>query len=218
MGRHNIIRKSGTSSPTDYVRYYKLDDNATNTIILDDKGVSNGVSSVNTSTISTTNAKVGTGLRGTGTNNLRFNLSALPITISYSFWVKFTTDLTTIRGIFNCTTTNDYSDGRYWVWLDNGIVYTKHYNTATVKLFTPLLDTWYNITMVHYTRASHKYYVNGVLKVNQESAYSFANGGYLQLLRTGDFATSMLGSVDELKVYDRILSDLEITALYNSYL
>jgi len=79
-------------------------------------------------------------------------------------------------------------------------------------------DQWYHV-LVTYQNGSWNFYVNGVLVSTNSGKYIRMSDGSLAIGRKGDstnYATFFQGLIDEVLVYNRVLSEQEILELYNT--
>ena len=79
-------------------------------------------------------------------------------------------------------------------------------------------DTWYHV-VVTYDDATLKMYVDGVLQDDEESLAGSdvgTNAAPLRVCAHSATAFTFLGEADEVGVWDRALTQSEVTALYNS--
>ncbi|EKE27845.1 MAG: hypothetical protein ACD_3C00142G0001 [uncultured bacterium (gcode 4)] len=139
-----------------------------------------------------------------------------------SFWAKLKSN----EGSFYISFADriqDYKDSG-WFSFGNGYVKLEYYPLgATVESFYYNIpdfktDTWYNCTYVYKSWWNTSIYLNG-LKV-AEWIYT-VNDIQTKVFNIGRQDNKGVifkkGSVDEVRVYNRALSDAEISVLYNSY-
>lgn len=145
----------------------------------------------------------------------------VPLTdISISFWA---TNANASAGANSRLFGNeDSSDSRHGLGLyfvsgiptlimrNNNTSYDTNWNTTITN------NQWYFYAITISSIVGLKLYLNGVLKnsnVNAKS-YTFANITYLNIGCTGLNALFYNGKIDEFRIYNRVLSQSEITALY----
>ncbi len=87
---------------------------------------------------------------------------------------------------------------------------------VTNSTFTPALSTWTNVTL---TKSGNQFtfYINGVLNSTGSSPYSAYNSTTYFALGNGGLASGssgINGKIDDIAIYNRALTQQEITALY----
>ncbi|MDH4239967.1 MAG: LamG domain-containing protein, partial [Phycisphaerae bacterium] len=89
-----------------------------------------------------------------------------------------------------------------------------------IKSIKPDLDTWYHIVVVE-DSTKRAIYINGSLDVSDNTPQTY-EGNTPDTIRIGSRADSIPfyfdGSIDEVILYDTVLSDQEIKLLYNNIL
>jgi formylglycine-generating enzyme required for sulfatase activity len=74
-----------------------------------------------------------------------------------------------------------------------------------------LIDNWHHICVVFYASTSASVYIDGVSKTTYQdgtgSALGYSGGNFV-------VGTSFIGSIDDIRFYNRALSNSEVTALY----
>ena len=144
--------------------------------------------------------------------------------VSCSVWLKITGDTNVQRGVVALRGNyyiNIYLDTSNKFRVSTNITGTTGYVISNDVMST---DTWYHIVYLFDRDSTLRFYINGVLQtstfdISSASATSIAwdEEGYTIL---GNFGTSssyaFSGVIDELGVYNRLLTTDEIAELYNS--
>ena len=77
-------------------------------------------------------------------------------------------------------------------------------------------NKWYHLVFVNKNGGTKEIYVNGILKKSEPSTYSFDASTFP--LRIGIYATQWWnGTIDEVRIYNRALSEEEIKAHFNFF-
>jgi type II secretory pathway pseudopilin PulG len=138
--------------------------------------------------------------------------------ITVSAWIYQTSQSNYDRII-----TSNWATDRSWLL---GVTYTPSYApTFNVKIggvqynaaaSSTSLNTWYHVAGV-YDGNTVKIYVNGQLQnwIALSNA-DLDNGPYAMAISDGSFSEGFNGRLDEIRLYNRALSDAEILALYNA--
>lgn len=150
---------------------------------------------------------------------------------SISLWVKYnnTTQPNVVNLVYGTLLVRQH-DGVFtnqWLGLDGADPTTAHirwcpYAATAAGCATGSTvigaNTWDNITVV-YTSGSHSVYVNGALDIATTTAGSMGNDS-TPLDLGGMFSTSfksgIIGSIDDVRVYNRTLSASEAQAIYQN--
>ena len=148
-------------------------------------------------------------------------------TSSLSFWIKTTQSGNNtmwrapgVTGVEEAGGGNDV----FWGWLDaSGHIGIMKGNTAGAKSTSPINDgTWKHIVLTRNSATgSVQVYVNGVLNQTAMSetgnvTTSFSSIGRIE--DTGGTPEYFNGSLDEVKIYDSVLSASDISTIYNNEL
>jgi hypothetical protein len=100
--------------------------------------------------------------------------------------------------------------------IDNGETSIFGYNNNYTLTTTNDLSTWYHYVYV-YDGTNAKIYKDGVLLGSQAKSWSTINDNNLFRIGAGFAgAGSFRGSIDDLKIYNYVLSDTEISNLYTN--
>ena len=84
------------------------------------------------------------------------------------------------------------------------------------------MDRWYNIIMTHDNTSSsnnHKVYIDGeLIQTSTISNPTLSNGNIRQFfIGNWDSGWSMVGEIGTLQVYDKQITDSEVSQNFNSY-
>ncbi len=138
-------------------------------------------------------------------------------------WVNYNSLAPTISSIMNATTsTNTAASNLWWFGYYNtiaGITFGQHITGATsYAVWTPQLSTWYH-TVARRTSGAMSFYINGVsLAVTNPSAHSAVSWSQVGLSVAMVASPYYLnGSVASCKIYNRSLSNDEITQNFNAH-
>lgn len=139
--------------------------------------------------------------------------------ISLSLWVKPT--VIPAPGTFEHIVFKQQFPGltSYGIWLsDSGTIYFESNNGAVQGLFgtTPLtLNSWHYIAAT-YDGTTQKIFVDGALDNSvARPGITLSYGGNPLKIGSGDFNSAFSGFIDEVRIYDRGLTDAEVTSIAN---
>jgi hypothetical protein len=143
------------------------------------------------------------------------NVTGLSPGVKYYFTASGTNTSGTSWGTTqNFTTTGTTVVGKgidtYSLIIDGSLNVTG-YISGSASSTTQITKAWHHVVMT-YDGFNIKLYVDGVLKVTTAKTGAIATNNF-------DFkmGASMAGKLDDMRVYNRALSQTEITALYESY-
>lgn len=206
------------------ISFYKLEDNTSNTNVVDTQGLNTGVASGNSSTFSTT-GKINNGFSFASSRSVDLGSSStLKPTGAFSvaFWMN-STDSTSHVVMGNRSSVSPNVGWQFLInasghanvldlQVDNGPTVVSAISTTAVNT-----GSWFFVTAV-YNGATVQLYINGLQEGGNQSLTGDANTG------SGDFflAKSPLnptlfyvGKVDNVQLFNRALTTDEITDLYN---
>jgi len=133
----------------------------------------------------------------------RTNLNLLKGSNEFSISLWFYSKGNSNKYVLSCLAFNVYTDGPFFSF---------YLNSENVENNTVQLNQWFYIT-VTYDRSNIKLYINGLLK--DQSSYS-TNLNLFDLFQLGQDGSNMnfyYGLLDEIRVYNRALSQEEIEAI-----
>lgn len=199
--------------------YYKLDENAANTTVEDSKGNKTGTSTTNTSNLSVT-GKINTAFDFAGADNIALpaNIFSNPTEVSINFWAK-ANNATSNYFLVNF---ND-STGAPWINVSynslnsiRGRIYDGSAGEIISNNFTSTDILMITLTAKEGDRVD--FYINGNLEGSNTSFGTFTqiatNANKIGSNRVG--GQELDGWMDEFGIWDRKLTQTEITELYNS--
>ncbi|MCU0345061.1 MAG: LamG domain-containing protein [Ignavibacterium sp.] len=132
-------------------------------------------------------------------------------------WVKYKNINCGIVGKHNCWVVNGFylgiDNGHFWLRLGNSV----WSDIVTSEVYVE--DQWYMVTGVYdQATSTGKVYVNGVLKASGSVLYNNYSSAPITISEASNGCPdgNMPGAIDEVKIYNRALSDAEILAEYNS--
>lgn len=134
-----------------------------------------------------------------------------------SAWVKYKNINSGIVGKHNCWVVNGFHLG-----IDNGQFRFLVGNSGWSEIRTNesyLEDKWYNVTSVFDSIAgTGKVYIDGVLKASGTGVYNNFSTAPITISEASNGCPdgNMPGAIDEVKIYDRPLTDAEIMQEYDS--
>jgi hypothetical protein len=223
LANHGIVSSSTlqTTLLTDLYAVYKAESNANDSL-----GAYNGTAQggLTYSTGKSGNAFTFNGVNSyiqLPNNSMRFTNS-----FSVSFWLKTTSNQVTARGLFSDYYYGSQSWG-YFVDINTSNYIRVYWYNNIDNVFTsssPIaLNQWNNIIVVWDKLTTNwKLYVNGTLS-NQLTSVNADNITYAvgsDRTNIGTYNSSgtdcLNGSMDEIYVYNKVLSSTDVTALYNS--
>jgi len=213
------------------IAHYKLNDNLSTTNVIDTIGGYNGTASANTDTLDTT-GKINGALNFDGDGDyISGDYASLNLTntdFAISSWVKMTAYPKSFSGYY-----------RYSLFSNIGSLVTREgimltiggtdgtdlnrmhleMNGASVDVPTTMtVGTWYLVSVVK-NGSNIYFYNNGVQQGDVQAASTIgANTAYRIGASTygGGYEYYLNGSIDDVRIYNKSLSQAEITALYNS--
>ncbi len=137
---------------------------------------------------------------------------------SWGYWIKFISG--NISQACNCTLITDKSswfDGRnFWSELFNNSVIRGGVTSADPYLSTGIIaqDTWHHI-MFTYNGTHVRLYHNGVLVDGPDSSVAPVDNDFIMRIGGTSLSYHFNGSLDDIMIFSRALSQGEILALYN---
>jgi len=188
------------------ISYYSFDGDALDSVY--SEGIVNGAS--------LTTGKIGQCYEFDGIDDY-IDLNAPSVTNTYSISGWFTLNDLTSNSWFisGQSSSNPYPD-LYYNSGETKFQYRANPSETGVKsTTTPLIGTFYHIVIIgdNYNR---KIYVNGILEQNWTSAYLPTFNNDLKFGERGDGSGSLFGKLDEVGIWDKVLTQTEINTLYNS--
>ncbi len=167
-----------------------------------------------------TRGKLGQGFKFDGANDYMTTASTFTPTTTFtvSAWVyPIRYGIVSFRAAF-ATRTYDSTDN-FGVWLrDNGLYYIQvHGNGTDVAANTVAYSDkkWDHIILVKNTSSPYvKFYVNGVLRYSSTSNPDTLTSRQLDVGSYSNTTGPFLGTIDDVRIYNRALSDFEVTQLY----
>jgi hypothetical protein len=90
--------------------------------------------------------------------------------------------------------------------------------SSTFKSKTTLVENqYYHVVIVknNFTLSLYIIYINGILESTVQNQNAFINGGFLRIGKGRNASEAFNGVIDDVKIYDSSLTNLEILSLYN---
>ena len=212
------------------VGYWKFDDGSGTTAV-DSSGSGNNGTLTGGPTWTTGRINGALSFNGSSTE-VDTNKSVLDTSQSYSVsaWVQLsnpnvwasavTQDGANVSGFFLQYTNPSIPNGGRFAFSLISSDSTQSQTTRAISPFSPLTNFWYQIVGVHdATNNLIKLYVNGTLVDTQPVAAAWNAGGETVIGRGkygGNPVDFWPGLIDDVRVYDRALSDAEVRNIYNS--
>ena len=209
-------------TPMDYVSYFSFNGNPN-----DAKSGTNPVSTLNVTLTKDKNGKENSAYLFTGNSYLQFPVPSAKNTFTYSVWaspsvMSFNGSLNTVFSVGSqggdqlIALANNYYNSNGWSLTSyNSDATNVGINTGTL----PDVNTWHHLVMTR-DNDNFKAYVNGKLLGTKTITGKTAGYGtdtpkfYIGNRHTGQGFT---GIIDELRIYDRALTEQEIQTLYTNY-
>jgi hypothetical protein len=140
--------------------------------------------------------------------------------ITISAWIKLYNKVNSGRIVHKGGQTNNYLDYSLIIG-DNGKISFGASKTSNTILRVRDVDslelhTWYYIVGI-FDGANYAIYLNGNKKKTTNAGLSNSNINTLNIGRRNDGEQYFNGLIDDVRIYNRALSQEEITLLYNSY-
>lgn len=213
----NGTESEAGSLGTSLISHWKMNDNAANTTVVDTKGNHNGTAQANTNTLDTT-GKINGALTFNGSSHYIYLgvggfATATFAAGSISAWVNLSSKASTAY-IFNCY-------GVLMIYYDSGTDKFKcenYPNSGALSTTTsPTLDTWHLITMT-WDGTNTKLYMDNVLEATGTGGtpdLDTYDDRHVQIGCSGGFTLLFPGILDDFRIYNKALTQEEVTALYN---
>ena len=197
------------------VAFYKLDDNAANTSVKDETGNYSGVSARNTNLYHDVGKVIG-GLRFNATTDT-INLGAKVIgsgADTICAWVYATGWGEGNLGLIVTETTDGPLMG---LNLAGTLIYFVGDGFGGTEITTPFtLNEWHHVVASRdATGADGKLYLDGVLKVSGDTGTP-QGGTSNTFIGSANGANTFAGLIDNIMIFDKVLSPQEIKKLYNA--
>jgi hypothetical protein len=188
--------------------YWKLDNDGSGNVSLSDSTINNYTLTNNG------NVSLGTGIiqgdasfNGSNWLSSDFSRNLLTSPTSISFWFK-TSDVTSTQTLVG------------WVfglniWLESGLLKADNYSFASAIQTTINENTWHHVVLI--TNGSTAYlYLDGNFTVSDTNTFGDISGLTIGGGIYGSLINAFNGEIDEVGIWDRVLSQEEITLLYNN--
>lgn len=209
---------------TNLVSYWKMDETSSITTIDDIHG---GLDASVTGTITSETGKINGALRFSGTQHadVANNASLNPTTsITVQAWIYISASVSTSQAIVSKVVADGSHNDPYFSWslqLQPGIAIRFWVATSSgsdvVSASGFTTDTWYHV-VGKYTSGAMSITINGT-KTSDATPRTGTLNQYTSPVRfaaNGTPGEYFNGRIEEVAVWDRVLSDAEITELYNS--
>jgi hypothetical protein len=210
LGKEFEIIKIPTLVPTDYISYYKFDGNT-----LDETGNYNATNN---------GATLTEGVKGLPNTAYSFNgidnFMQIPIgNISpektYSIWVKLLVIKNSSIITYTDSSMGDHSvsddlriiGSRFRIYTFDGSVKEYEHNSDII------LNDWYHVVVTIKNNSEMKLFVNGEYSGSVLIGTKWASGDRHLIGRSG--VGYLNGLLDNIRIYDRVLTQEEITTIYN---
>jgi hypothetical protein len=204
------------------IGHYKLNDNAGNTIVIDSSGnTRNGTTNTNTSTLSVT-GKINEALSLTTSDY--FNLGTLSAwnfgttDFSIAIWFKIGS-VPSERVILAKRAWSLGTEDGYAIALVNSTTIRVHYNSDSDFTVSNIADDqWHHVVVnFDYTGSQTSLYLDGSLNATKSHTQdSQSNSNDLYIGRNQPNSVHFDGELDDLRIYDELLTTQNISDIYNS--
>ncbi|MFN8438184.1 MAG: LamG-like jellyroll fold domain-containing protein [Cytophagales bacterium] len=136
---------------------------------------------------------------------------------TYSFWFKNKNTTASGQNIFSYGSATSLNILALQI-NTSGKFQFSNYQTASPTLFTPVLNTWYYVT-VSYNDATDmvKLYINGVLNYTTTLSLILNGSRIFYIGSIGGVQTAINSDFDDFIISNDVLSDVQIANIYNSY-
>lgn len=150
--------------------------------------------------------------------------------LTISLWIEIDTFMNRYTSFIDKggPTTSGFTNREYFEYFNNqNVIWIESSGDNSphnyVGSYFPGLNTWFQFTAVIDRLVSHQMqvYINGVLKGTIPDSYSqFTTNSYPLLIGSWsetnpEYSPFFKGRMDEIRIYNRVLSQAEITSLYN---
>jgi len=210
----------------DLVSYYKLDENAANTTVVDSHGDNTGTASTNTANLYDASGKINSAFDFDGSSEY-FTVVTSSLdnqdTISCSGWVYIdSAGNGNRRGIIESYGTNTWAGISIEVGTDNKIkTYIPNPTHALSDILidsgTSPTDQWVHIVVVR-TDGDNQLWINGVEEDTGTTTSTMSSSNFTGF-RVGTYRDAndrfFDGKIDEVAIWSRALTSDEVTELYN---
>jgi hypothetical protein len=205
--------------------YYPFDTDISN--YASGTGVTNGAISGSGVTLNNTNYAVGTGsLKNEFNSTSYFEISSIPINTagySFSFWMKLNAN-SKLYAIFSFYNDAVRVEKRLLLWANKtgsiNMFSSTSPNGNYTSNFTPTLNVWHHIVWTIQTDNRVRFYADGIQTTTTKPTnfyQTFTSSSSIEFFQDLDGnIDEMAGYIDDFRYYDGILSQDQITELYNS--
>ena len=152
---------------------------------------------------------------GIASYNYLTSTYAFPSTFTVSFWFQ-APDVSPIQGFFYTNSSPSFVLGSILVYFASGSLYCGYTSIANNGTgFAISINTWYN-AIITYNNGTLSLYANGTKSGSDVTGTNSKNGFTLGgATDPGPTYYPFTGYIEDLRIYNRILSGSEITAIYN---
>jgi hypothetical protein len=200
---------------------YKMNDNAASTTVVDSRGLSNGTAQQNTSVLHTT-GKVGGALTFNGSSDYvaitspsQIDITAAPLSVFA--WVY--PAVSAVSGYVVCKNLSASSNIQYALYWNGTNFYVTCYLEGEIKTTSAngsVLAGQWSFVGFTWDGTSVKCFVDGSQSGNTGSyTGSLTSRAYCNIGRRETAATYFTGSLDNVMIFNKTLSAIEIAFLYN---
>lgn len=203
---------------TGLISYWKMDD--ASTPVVDSMGINNGVATGCTFSQASKNGTLGTSILFNGISDVIIppNDNTFPAdNFSCSAWVKASTTSYGHGGIFSTSYGAVTLSYNYNAYLDTRFAFCV--NQVVAQAGASNWDTNWHFLVGTYDRTlgsnNIKLYVDGTLNAQANDIVGFANS-YINIGRATGNGEFFPGYIDEVGIWGKVLTQAEITELYNS--
>jgi len=223
------ITSDASDTSTGIVAHYKMNDNTSNTIVEDTVASNNGTAQQNTDIITDASGKINRALMFNGSSDGVAIYYDLPRNdSSISFWIKTTVaDQGVSQFSAGGYNNGNYCDRNFYI-NSSGIIYFYVFSgnggsPDRVAGSNVIDGNWHHIVST-WSATSKQIYVDGVL-INSSDVGMLVTGiypmPYLVIGIQNDTGSGIYnpyfnGSLDDFRIYTRILPQVDISALYNA--
>jgi len=205
---------------SDYVSYWELDE--TSGTIVGDENNNNNLTNIGTATVNSP-GKIGTAYDFDGTNDYLIN-TTIPTSVenndyTYNAWIKLNVD--NVRQTIISIGDSSTGDQTFFVDATSNLsMGTYHTVSSGENIFTnSILSTgnWYMVTVTRKSTGNLTIYLNGTNVLSTPVSNPVAVYGTPEIVigaRATNHADKFNGIIDEIRIWNRSLSQAEVTDLY----
>jgi hypothetical protein len=209
IGGLNVKRDAASTLLSGLLAYWNLNTNSW----LDSSGNGNTLDYFD-SQVSTATGKIGNSASFSGSNYLYKSSFSITTNCSFSFWFKSSGTSGGDLGV-GVVTTGNYNGGFRILSID-GVIYFQAPSTEVVNSIDSYCDGTFHHAVGTADGSTIKIYIDGSLKQENSTNLGVVRLNIMAIGSYGDGLALSGTQIDEVGVWNRALSQAEITSLYNA--